>query len=126
MWKILAAAVVLAGLSGCESFRDYRMERSLAKSRAAALAKIDTEECRRKNGTIRQVGMFGTPSCVTPLPDGGKACHSNSECAGACFAPEGLPIGQAATGTCQVDTAAMFGCHDHVEDGVVVGGLCVE
>ena len=126
MWKIIAAVIFLAGLSGCETFRDYRMERSLAKSRAVALVEIDPEECRQKKGTIRQVGMFGTPSCVTPLPDGGEACHSNSECAGVCFAPDGASIGQAATGICQADTAAMFGCHNYVENGVVVGGLCID
>jgi hypothetical protein len=126
MWKIFAAAVFTIGLVGCETLRDHQMERSVARSRAAALAKIDPEECRAKGGAIQQVGMFGTPSCVTPLQDGGKACSSNSECSGVCFAPDGVPIGQAATGTCQVDTAAMFGCHDHVEGGVVVGGLCVD
>ena len=126
MWKLIAALVLLASLAGCETLRDYRMERSLGGSRAAALAAIDPENCRRKGGTIRQVGMFGTPSCVTPLPDGGKACRSNAECSGACFAPEGTAIGQAATGICQVDTAAMFGCHDHVDNGVVVGGMCVD
>jgi hypothetical protein len=126
MWKIVAVAALLTGLAGCETLRDYQMDRSVARSRAAALAKIDPAECRNKGGTIRQVGMFGTPTCVTPLPDAGKPCASNAECAGACFAPPGASIGQAATGACQVDTAAMFGCHDHVENGVVTGGLCVD
>ena len=126
MWKISAALVVVAGLVGCETLRDRQMERSLDRSRAAAQAKIDPEECRRQSGTVQQVGMFGTPSCVTPLPDGGNSCRSNADCAGACYAPEGAPIGQAATGTCQVDTSAMFGCHDLVENGVVVAGMCVD
>ncbi|GAB1597159.1 hypothetical protein [Lysobacter claricitrinus] len=126
MRKIVAAAIILTVISGCDTFRDYRMQRSLAVSRAASLAKIDPEECRRKNGTIRQVGMFGTPSCVVPLPDAGKVCRSNSECAGFCFAPTGVVVGQAATGTCQIDKAAMFGCRDQVENGVVVGGMCVD
>ena len=126
MRRIFAAVVLLVGLAGCETLRDLQMERSLARSREAALAKIDPEECRAKGGAIRQVGIFGTPSCVTPLPDGGQACRSNSECSGVCFAPEDIPIGQAASGTCQVDTAAIFGCHDYVENGVVIGGLCVD
>ena len=126
MRKIVAAAIILTAITGCATLRDYRMQRSLAASRAAALAKIDPEECRRKNGTIRQVGMFGTLSCVVPLSDGGKACRSNSECVGFCFAPAGVAVGQAATGTCQIDTAAMFGCRDQVENGVVVGGMCVD
>ena len=126
MLKIIAAVVLVAGLAGCETLRDHQMERSLARSRAASLAKIDPADCHNKGGTIRQVGMFGSPSCVTPLADGGKACRSNTDCSGFCFAPEGAPIGQVASGTCQLDTAAMFGCHDHVENGVVVGGLCVD
>ena len=126
MWKVVASGLVLVGLVGCESFRDYRMERSLAKSRAEALAQIDEDDCRSKGGTVKQVGLFGTPACVTPFPDGGEPCSSNAECDGACFAPSDAAIGAAAVGACQVDTAAMFGCYDHVEGGVVVGGLCVD
>jgi hypothetical protein len=126
MSKILLVVALLSGLAGCETLREYQMEHAVARSRAAELAKIDPEECRSKGGTIRQVGIFGMPSCVTPLPDAGKPCHSNDECNGMCFAPPGVSIGQETTGACQVDTAAMFGCHDYVENGVVVGGTCVD
>src|SRR5690606_15823904 len=126
MWKIFAAAVLTIGLVGCETLRDHQMERSVARSRAAALAKIDPEECRAKVGAIQQLGTFGITTCVEPRKDADKACCSNSEGAGVCLPPDGVPIGQAATGTGQVDTAAMLGCHDHVEGGVVVGGFCVD
>jgi hypothetical protein len=49
MWKILAAAVLLTGLVGCGTLRDHQMNRSMVRSREAALAKIDPEECRAKN-----------------------------------------------------------------------------
>lgn len=126
MWRTFAAVLLLLGLVACESLPAQQVERSLAGSRESAPAKIDAEECRAKGGTIRRLGMLGTPSCVTPFPDGGKACRSSSECTGDCFAPEGTSSGQVATGTCQMDTAAMFGCHIRIEEGVAGGGLCVD
>lgn len=62
--RFLAAVCLLCG---CSSWRDWQMEKSLAQSQAAALAKIDQEQCRADGGFVRGVGMFGTPACVKPF-----------------------------------------------------------
>ena len=102
------------------------MQRSVDNSRAAALAKIDQEKCSSEGGTIRGVGMFGTPACVIPFPDAGKACSDKSECQGLCKAPDSALVGSSAIGTCQRDTHDMYGCYNKIERGLVVGGVCLD
>jgi len=102
------------------------MEKSLERSRAAALAKIDQEQCRAGGGFIRGVGMFGTPACVKPFPDAGKVCTDESECQGMCKAPESAIVGSSSTGTCQADTHDIYGCYDKIERETVVEGVCLD
>lgn len=102
------------------------MEKSLAESRAAALAKIDQEQCRADDGFIRGVAMFGTPACVKPFSDAGKVCSDKSECQGMCKAPENAVVGSRSTGSCQVDTHDIYGCYEKIERGTVVGGVCLD
>lgn len=123
---LLALAALVAGLAGCETLREREFERSLTRDREAALADIDVEDCRRRNGRIRQVGMFATPACIVPFADAGETCRADADCEGACVAPDGIAVGTATAGACQVDSAALFGCHDLVEGGVVVGGMCLD
>ena len=124
--RALIALVLVAFLSGCSSWNDWRMQRSLESSRAAALAKIDQEQCRAEAGTIRGVGMFGTPACVKPYADGGRPCSDGSECTGLCKAPESSIVGSRSTGTCQKDTHDFYGCYDKIETGTVVAGVCFD
>jgi hypothetical protein len=70
--------------------------------------------------------MFGTPACVIPYPDAGKACKDGSECEGLCKAAPDAVIGAEATGTCQKDTHDIYGCYDEIKAGVVVGGMCFD
>jgi hypothetical protein len=102
------------------------MQKSVEHSRAAALAKIDQAQCRAEGGFIRGVGMFGTPACVKPFPDAGKVCSDKSECQGLCKAPESSVVGSRSTGTCQKDTHDVYGCYDKIEQGSVVGGVCLD
>lgn len=102
------------------------MPRDVERSRAVALAKIDQEQCKSEGGTIRGVGMFGTPACVKPFPDAGKTCSDESECQGICKAPENAALGSHSTGTCQADTHDIYGCYDKIERGTVVGGMCFD
>ena len=102
------------------------MQKSVDRSHAAALARIDQEKCRSEDGTIRGVGMFGTPACVKPFPDAGKVCSDKSECQGLCKAPESALVGSSTAGTCQRDTHDIYGCYNKVERGVVVGGVCLD
>jgi hypothetical protein len=102
------------------------MQKSMERSRAAALAQIDQEKCQAEGGTVRGVGMFGTPACVKPFQDAGKACTDKSECTELCKAPSDSPIGSHSSGTCQKDTHDNFGCYNRVEQGLVVGGVCLD
>lgn len=119
---------VLAAIctTGCASWRDWRMERSLERSRADAYARIDPEQCRADGGTVRSVGMFGTPACVLPFRDAGQFCADGSECQGLCKADPGATAGKSATGTCQTDSHDIYGCYDTIEQGVVVAGACFD
>jgi len=123
--KLIVLTVALLACS-CSSWRDWRMERSVEHSRAAALAQIDQEKCRSEGGTIRGVGMFGTPACVKPFQDAGRACSDKSDCLGLCKAPEDSSIGTRSSGTCQRDTHDIYGCYNKIERGVVVGGICLD
>jgi len=102
------------------------MQKSVEVSRAAALARIDQEQCTAEGGAVRGVGMFATPACVTPFQDAGKACSDKSECQGLCKAPERTIVGAHSSGTCQKDTHDLYGCYDKIEDGLVVGGVCLD
>ena len=102
------------------------MQKSLDRSRAAALTKIDQEQCRAEGGTIRGVGMFGAPACVKPFSDAGKICSDKSECQGLCKARESEVVGSLSTGTCQRDTHDIYGCYNKVESGKVVAGICLD
>ena len=102
------------------------MQKSVERSRAAALDVIDLEQCRAEGGAIRGVGMFGSPACVKPFEDAGKVCSDTSECQGLCKAPEASIVGSRSTGTCQKDTHDVYGCYDKVERGIVVGGVCLD
>ena len=102
------------------------MQRSVQRSRTVALAKIDQGQCKSEGGSIRGVGMFGTPVCVKPFPDAGKVCSDKAECQGMCKAPEGSIVGARSAGTCQKDTHDFYGCYDKIELGIVVAGVCFD
>lgn len=124
--RALVVLTAVALISSCSSWRDWKMQSSVERSRAAALAKIDSEQCRSEGGSVRGVGMFGTPACVKPYPDAGKICSDKSECQGLCKAPERGVVGSRSTGTCQKDTHDIYGCYDMIEAGTVVAGICLD
>ena len=128
MSRIRALTVLIAVclVCGCSSWRDWRMQKSVERSRAAALAKIDQEQCKAEGGVVRGVGMFGTPACVKPFQDAGKICSDKAECQGLCMAPESSVVGSHSTGTCQKDTHDIYGCYDKIESSTVVAGICLD
>jgi hypothetical protein len=117
---------LLALVTGCSGMRERALERSVERGRARALREIDVSRCEREGGHVRGVGMFGTPSCVMPFADAGKACTDKEDCRGECVASGGAQVGERASGTCQADTASLFGCHNLVAQGVVVAGMCFD
>lgn len=86
--------------------------------------------CANQGGTVRGLGMFGTPTCVLPYVDAGRPCRGNDDCLGKCRldAPESAPIpavGTEVKGRCQVDTDD-FGCYTTVENGKAEVTFCVD
>ena len=124
--RALIVLIAVSLMCGCSSWQNWRMQKSVERSRAAALAEIDQEQCKSEGGAIRDVGMYGTPACVKPFQDAGKVCSDKSECRGLCKASERSMVGSHSTGTCQRDTHDMYGCYNRIERGVVVRGLCVD
>ena len=124
--RALIVLIAVSIMCGCSSWHDWRMQRSVERSRTAALAKIDQEQCRAEGGAVRGVGMFGTPACVKPFADAGKVCSDKSECQGLCKAPENSVVGSRSTGTCQKDTHDIYGCYNEVKQGAVVAGMCFD
>lgn len=124
--RALTILIVVCLVCGCSSWRNWRMKKSVEHSRAAALAKIDQEQCKAEGGAIRGVGMFGIPACVKPFQDAGKICSGKSECQGLCMALEGSVVGSRSMGTCQKNTHDSYGCYDKIESGTVVAGICLD
>jgi hypothetical protein len=75
---------------------------------------------------VANLGMFGLPACVRPLPDGGKACTDKADCEGRCLnAGTPLPTGTAASGTCQREEP-LGGCWQEVTGGRATQAWCAE
>ncbi len=123
LFALIASSLLLAS---CQSSHPQRLRNDSIEVLDHSKNEVDTAECQRQGGVARQVGMLGLLTCVLPLPDAGKVCRSSADCSGACFAPLRAELDSQTTGTCQRDTASMFGCNNFVEDGVVVRGVCVD
>jgi len=81
--------------------------------------------CAARGGTMQRVGRLQTLQCVVAYADAGKACRSDTDCAGACLAPAGVDVapGSATAGVCQADSNR-FGCQTPVIDGKAGPTLC--
>lgn len=124
--RALTVLIAVFLMCGYSSWRDWRMQKSVNHSSTAALAKINQEQCRSEGGAVRGVGIFGTAACVKRFADAGKICSDKSQCQGLCKAPESSIVGSRSIGTCQEDTHDIYGCYDKVEQGIVVGGVCLD
>ncbi|WP_298675285.1 hypothetical protein [uncultured Lentibacter sp.] len=76
-------------------------------------AALDSAACEAGGGTV-VFGLAG-PQCARPQPDAGKACTSNSDCAGLCLAK---------TQSCAPVTP-FFGCHEVLANGSVAT-ICID
>ena len=109
MRHIIAAVFALA-LCSCAALDNWQAQRELERN------------CKAAGGTVRGVGMFGTPSCVRPYKDAGKQCQSGSDCEGRCVADFDAPA-DTTVGACQA-TTDLSGCHSLVEDGSITTRVC--
>lgn len=83
--------------------------------------------CAAKGGNYTRVGLLGSWACVLPMPDAGKVCSDNADCAGQCiFDGQGAPGPDVTVhGLCQ-RTNSPFGCYSVVEHGHAQPPLCVD
>jgi hypothetical protein len=86
--------------------------------------------CVDQGGTVRDLGIFGTPTCVLPYADAGRPCTGDTDCLGQCRldgAETDPPpaVGAEVKGRCQVDTDD-FGCYTTVEGGKAELTICVD
>ncbi|MBI5939301.1 MAG: hypothetical protein HY859_02630 [Caulobacterales bacterium] len=123
--SLALALSAMALLGGC-------MSMAVASGRAnGQLSAGERAQCRAKGGTVGLVGMFGTPACIIPYSDAGKACRDGSDCQGQCIVDldgppgSGPKPGDQTTGQCQKDDQ-QFGCFATVVDGKAAQALCVD
>jgi hypothetical protein len=115
---------LMALMTGCSAWSDFRTHRSLERTRAEKLAQIDIEECERNGGHIQGVCMFGLPACIIPFSDADKPCSDSSECEGLCWNDDwGLTQGTEAEGKCTAN-AQECKCGVEIRGGIVDGGIC--
>jgi hypothetical protein len=120
-WLIFS---LLAALSGCGAWNDFRMEQSIKHMRAEALKEIDVDECKASGGSVEGVCMFGLPACVIPFADAGQPCSDSSQCEGLCWNDGwGMAQGTEATGYCTAN-AQDCKCGVEILDGRANGGIC--
>lgn len=117
MVRILSLVALALVLAGC-AWSGPRHKPVPAAERAA---------CLQQGGRIEGVGMMGTPACVIPYADAGKACSNKSDCQGICMRDDvGGPVpnpGDQMTGTC-APTNQTFGCFTIIDEGKVKSSLC--
>lgn len=119
MFRTYIVIGLIVVLCGCGSIRQWQY-------RASARARIDESACTAKGGSIKGVGMFGTPACVLPFADGGKACADKADCQGRCLIMEGGTNGAAPSAAmCQRDDQ-LFGCWQEVLHGQAQPAICVD
>ena len=115
-FTFIGAALTALALAGCSP---------TAPTLAEDLPLNTPAGCAQRGGTMDRVGRLQTMQCVIPYADAGKACRADADCAGACWAPDGVDAAPGATvaGVCQANSNT-FGCHTTVIDGKAGQTLC--
>jgi hypothetical protein len=94
----------------------------------------DADACRRQGGRWGPVGLFPRPVCSLPSPDAGRPCADSGECEGLCAAVltaderaavmrQGKTLKRMGICTARIP---VLGCHARVEQGRVVGIICLD
>lgn len=130
----LAMMALLATLSGCKPAEPPPVDESKMSAEEIKL----TAECKAKGGFVASGPGGGTGLCVLRTRDGGKPCHSSSQCEAGCRAPgygvgaadptatAGLPTGvDQLKGRCAISNAP-WGCYSRVENNEVMPGWCFD
>ena len=86
-------------------------------------------ECRASGGHWARFGvrahLCGVYSCAPKTADGGKPCRNRNDCEYLCVYTKAAAMGTAVTGECAA-VRSPFGCNNHVDDGRIIGRVCVD
>lgn len=107
-----------------------------AAAQAQSCAPVDFEvqrkqqqECAASGGEWARFGikdyLCGVYSCAERTRDAGKPCRNRSDCEFLCIHPRDAKLGAEVTGECAA-VKTSFGCFIHVDNGRVIGRVCVE
>ena len=95
----------------------------------AAEQKAAERECRAAGGEWSRFGaldaLCGIHRCAPRTKDGGKPCRNRTDCEHLCVTDAPPKIGTEVQGKC-TSVMTSFGCHTHVDEGKIVGRVCVE
>jgi hypothetical protein len=91
--------------------------------------KATERECRAAGGEWSRFGVLdalcGIYRCAPRTKDSGKPCRNRTDCEHLCVTDAPPKIGAEAQGKC-TGVVTSFGCHTYVDDGKIVGRVCVE
>jgi hypothetical protein len=94
-----------------------------------AVQKEKEQECRASGGEWGRFGaiahLCGIYSCAPRTSDGGRACRARADCEYLCVARRPAPLGSEATGECAA-VKSPFGCTTQVDNGRIVGTVCMD
>ena len=86
-------------------------------------------ECRNAGGEWAKFGvrdhLCGIYSCAPRTKDAGKPCRNRSECEHLCITKAPARIGAEVLGECTA-VKTSFGCLTQVDDGKIVGRVCID
>lgn len=87
------------------------------------------QECRAAGDEWGRFGaiayLCGIYSCAPRTKDGGKPCRNRVECEYLCVYRRSAAIGTEVTGQCAA-VRSPYGCTTQVDDGRVVGMVCID
>jgi hypothetical protein len=109
---------------------------ALGSAQAQNCPPIDVEKqkaaeqaCLAAGGAWARFGVYahlcGIYSCVERTTDGGRLCRDRSDCQHLCITDRPAVIGAEASGRCTA-LRSNIGCFTHVDDGQIVGRVCVD
>jgi hypothetical protein len=133
MIRLFILSASFAAIAACSTpVQDVPVDngqKSIEEIRRDSWNKIDHKACTAMGGEVRQDGMMGLYSCITPYADAGKVCRDSSDCLGRCKTSDDVTNYDGAPGTqvgkCEINDSP-FGCYGVVERGTAGGMLCVD
>lgn len=91
--------------------------------------KAKEQECRAAGDEWGRFGavahLCGIYSCAPRTKDGGKACRNRVDCEYLCVVRRSAPLGTEVAGECAA-VKTPFGCTTQVDNGRVVGTVCLD